>query len=80
MLERKDYNYAFDFLETIDNDIPQNFAWSHKYQKGGALTILRPLYWPGMTFYHNINTPLHGFYYCGNGKKNIDVLFMLEKM
>ncbi|XP_067009513.2 radial spoke head protein 9 homolog [Anabrus simplex] len=76
LLIRPDYNFALDFLDTIDIDIPEG-CWSHQFEMGGRLSILRSLYWPGMTFYHCVGTPEHGFMYTGNGRWNIDLPFML---
>lgn len=48
-----------------------------QYLRGGRLVILKSLYWPGMTFYHTLNSPHYGSLYVGHGKKNLDVPFMV---
>ncbi|XP_014600639.1 PREDICTED: radial spoke head protein 9 homolog [Polistes canadensis] len=76
LLTRPDYDYAIDFLDTVDLDIPQG-CWNLQLLMGSNLIILYNLYWPGMTFYHKLNTPHYGFLYIGNGKKNMDLPFMV---
>ncbi|EEB12068.1 protein C6orf206, putative [Pediculus humanus corporis] len=71
LLTRKDYNYALDFLDTIDLDIPKG-CWSVQEQRGGKLYTLKNLYWPGFMAYHVPNTKNWGFLYAGNGRKDID--------
>lgn len=76
LLTRPDYNYALDFLDSIDMDVPQG-SWNLQFLLGGRLIILHSLYWHGMTFFHKLNSPHHGFLYVGHGKKNLDLPFML---
>ncbi|KAK2579538.1 hypothetical protein KPH14_010840 [Odynerus spinipes] len=76
LLTRPDYNYATDFLDSIDLDVPQG-CWDLQLLSGCRLAILHSSYWPGMIFYHKLNTPHYGFLYIGNGKKNMDVPFMI---
>lgn len=76
LLVRHDYNYAIDFLDTLDVDIPVG-CWSLQITSGGTLVVLKSLYWPGMLVYHYINKPKYGFVYIGNGKKVLDVPFEL---
>ncbi|XP_012283732.1 radial spoke head protein 9 homolog [Orussus abietinus] len=76
LLTRPDYNYSFDFLDTIDTDVPEG-CWNLQFYLGGRLAVLCSLYWPGMAFYHKIDSPHYGSLYIGNGKKNMDVPFML---
>lgn len=52
LLTRKDYNWSYDFLDTIDCDIPLCKTWTLQQVNGDDIVILRSLYWPGMTFYH----------------------------
>ncbi|KAH0950962.1 hypothetical protein HN011_004420 [Eciton burchellii] len=75
LLTRPDYNYALDFLDSIDMDIPQG-CWDLQFL-GHHLAILHSLYWHGFIFFHKINTPHYGFLYVGHGKKNLDIPFML---
>ncbi|KAL1494608.1 hypothetical protein ABEB36_010180 [Hypothenemus hampei] len=77
LLTRQDYNYAMDFLDPLDIDIPEG-NWIIQIIEGDTLVLLKSLYWPGAIFYHFIKTPRHGFVYIGNGKKCIDLPFMLS--
>ncbi|KAF2882350.1 hypothetical protein ILUMI_23834 [Ignelater luminosus] len=77
LLTRVDYNYAFDFLDTIDTDIPKG-CWTIQQCAGGILTLVKSLYWPGMVIYHYVETPRYGFVYFGHGKKILDLPFMLN--
>lgn len=76
LLTRYDYNYALDFLDTIDKDIPKT-SWTLHIEHG-TIAILRSLYWPGMTFYQKINNSEHGSLYIGYGKRNLDIPHMLH--
>ena len=44
---------------------------------GGATVILRSLMWPGMVAFNVPCSPNNGYFYCGIGEKNSDLLFML---
>ncbi|XP_028137996.1 radial spoke head protein 9 homolog [Diabrotica virgifera virgifera] len=77
LLTKDDYNYATDFLDPIDNDIPEG-CWMIQITQSEDLVILKSMYWPGLIFFHNIKTPKHGFIYFGHGKKCLDVPFMLS--
>lgn len=76
LLVRPDYNYALDFLDTLDTDIPDG-CWSMQIVDGGRVVTLKSLYWPGTLIYHNIGTATYGYVYIGNGKKVLDVPFQL---
>ncbi|EFN81081.1 radial spoke head protein 9 homolog [Harpegnathos saltator] len=76
LLSRPDYNYALDFLDSVDMDVPQG-CWDLQFLLGGRLAILHSLYWHGMTFFHKLDSPHYGFLYVGQGKKNLDLPFML---
>ncbi|KAL6268639.1 hypothetical protein P5V15_001773 [Pogonomyrmex californicus] len=76
LLSRPDYNYALDFLDSIDLDVPQE-CWNLQCLLGGRLIVLHSLYWQGMTFFHRVNSPHYGFLYVGHGKKNLDLPFMI---
>ncbi|PSN37511.1 Radial spoke head protein 9 [Blattella germanica] len=76
LLTQQDYNYAIDFLDTIDIDIPEEQTWNIHTKLGGKVVILRNVYWPGMTIYHLVRSEYYGFFYAGIGKKNMDVPFM----
>lgn len=77
LLTRDDYNYAVDFLDPLDIDIPEG-SWIIQLEAGDSIVLLKSLYWPGLVFYHVLKTPKQGFAYIGNGKKCIDVPFMLN--
>ncbi|XP_063623961.1 radial spoke head protein 9 homolog [Cydia splendana] len=76
LLSRQDYNYSMDFLDSIDQDIP-NGCWNLSLEQTGSIAYLKSLYWPGMTYFHKIRTPDAGFLYIGNGRKNLDVPFLV---
>lgn len=76
LLTRQDYNYSMDFLDSIDQDIP-NGCWNLSLEQAGSVAYLKSLYWPGMVFFHKVKTPDAGFLYVGNGRKNLDVPFLL---
>lgn len=76
LLTRQDYNYSMDFLDSIDLDIP-NGCWNLSLEQNGSVVYLKSLYWPGMIYFHKIKTPDAGFLYVGNGRKNLDVPFIL---
>ncbi|XP_031341846.1 radial spoke head protein 9 homolog [Photinus pyralis] len=77
LLARIDYNYALDFLDTIDVDIPEG-CWILHVCAAGAVVIINSLYWPGMVFYHTVRTPNYGSVYFGDGKRSLDLPFMLN--
>ncbi|XP_014239149.1 radial spoke head protein 9 homolog [Trichogramma pretiosum] len=76
LLTRTNFNCTYDFLDTIDECVPPE-CWNLQIVQAGRLALLHNLCWPGMTFFHKINTPHHGYLYVGNGKRNLDVPFML---
>lgn len=77
LLIRDDYNYAMDFLDPLDIDKPEG-SWIIQISAGESIVLLKSLYWPGLIFYHFIKTPRYGFLYIGNGKRSIDIPFMLS--
>ncbi|XP_059055560.1 radial spoke head protein 9 homolog [Achroia grisella] len=76
LLTRQDYNYSMDFLDSIDQDIP-NGCWNLSLEQSDSVAYLKSLYWPGMMFFHKVGSPDAGFLYVGNGRKNLDVPFLL---
>lgn len=52
-------------------------SWSLQLEGAGQVCILRSLLWPGLTLYHVLMTPQHGYIYIGSGVKNLDLPFML---
>lgn len=79
LLTRVDYNYAIDFLDALDSDIPEG-CWTIHLVSGNTLSVLKSLYWPGMAIYHHIGTSKYGFVYFGSGKKVVDVPFLLDSV
>ncbi|XP_050302634.1 radial spoke head protein 9 homolog [Anthonomus grandis grandis] len=77
LLTRDDYNYAMDFLDPLDIDIPEG-SWIIQIAAGETLVLLKCLFWPGLVFFHVLKTRKHGFVYIGNGKRCIDLPFMLS--
>lgn len=77
LLTRDDYNFAIDFLDPLDIDIPEG-CWLHNLTSGEDMVVLKSLYWPGMFFYHFIKTPKYGCVYFGHGIKCMDVPFFLN--
>ena len=53
-------------------------CWSLQCDQGGTCAVLRSLQWLGLVAYHVPNTPNFGYFYCGTGEKNPDLLFMLQ--
>lgn len=76
LLTRQDYNYSMDFLDSVDQDIPSG-CWNVSVEQDGSVAYLKSLYWPGMAYFHKIRTGDAGFLYIGNGRKNLDVPFLL---
>lgn len=77
LLKRTHFNYTTDFLDTLDDIIPLSRSFIIKFERNNEIVIVKSLHWPGMIFYHQLNTALHGFVYFGMGKKNLDLLFTL---
>lgn len=75
--KRPNYNYAYDFLDPIDVDIPKHFAWSCQVVNTKRAACLRSLYWPGAVSYNILESPVWGFLYFGPAKRNIDIPFMI---
>ncbi|NXO03087.1 RSPH9 protein, partial [Rhinopomastus cyanomelas] len=76
LLEKADLDPSIDFLDSLEHDIPQG-SWKVQLEKGGTVVILWSLLWPGLTFYHILNTKQYGYMYFGTGEKNLDLPFML---
>ncbi|XP_061396139.1 radial spoke head protein 9 homolog [Musca vetustissima] len=74
--KRSDYNYPIDFLDSIDNVIPNGQSFSINLQRNERLVVIKSCLWLGMTFFHKIHSRKYGFLYIGDGKKNYDLLFM----
>lgn len=74
LTKREDYNYQTDFFDTVDDLVPAQ-GFSIKINDRG-ICLVRSLKWPGMILYHKLNTMYQGFFYFGNGRENLDLLFM----
>jgi radial spoke head protein 9 len=74
LLKRWNYDYATDMYDTLDDLVPAHFAITMDNRK--SVIFIRSLHWPGMQFYHKIDSKLFGFFYIGDGEKNFDILFM----
>lgn len=77
LIKRPDYNYSKDIFDTTDAIQPGDRAFALSVDNDRGLAFVRSLFWPGMMFFHKFNSRKHGFCYFGDGRKNMDVLFML---
>lgn len=77
LLTRQDYNYATDFLDTADRIVPEKETFSITMENDKSIVFVKSLFWPGMVMFHKCGTAKHGFCYFGNGRKNLDLLFMI---
>lgn len=76
LLKRQDYNYPIDFFDTLDSLDLDEKCFSKIIDEHHNIIFMRSLEWLGMVFYHKLGTKNHGFIYNGDGKKNLDLLFM----
>lgn len=76
LLKRPDFNYATDFLDTLDSVLPNNYQFAITTDRYNGIIFLKSLLWPGMIFCHKCGTNIHGFVYFGNARKNAELLFM----
>lgn len=67
---------AFDFLDTLEADIPLG-CWSLQPERGSGLVVLRSLNWIGFSSFHVPDSRKYGYLYFGTGEKNYDLPFML---
>lgn len=74
LLTRDDFNYAVDFLDTIDRDIPKGH-WSLHTDNDKKTVCLQSLLWPGTFFYAKINSGEFCWFYIGDGIRNMDLPF-----
>lgn len=77
LLKKPDYNYSKDIFDTTDAILPGDRTFSLNVDNDRGLVLVRSLIWPGMLFFHKFNSRKHGFVYFGDGRKNMDLLFML---
>lgn len=72
--KREDYNYQIDFFDSIyDLHPPKCFSFNVNDRD---VCLIRSLLWQGTTFFHKLNTKQQGFFYFGDGRKNLDILMM----
>lgn len=77
LLQRSDYNKSIDVFDTLDTMIPEKNSFSLVTDKYNGYVFVKSLHWPGMIFYHQLKSQKHGYAYFGNGRKNLDILFMI---
>lgn len=77
LMKRPDYNYSTDTFDTIATILPEGQSFSVNIDPDSGLSVVKSMYWPGMVFFHKLQTNAHGFCYMGNGIRNHDLLFML---
>uniref|UniRef100_UPI00358EBDB5 radial spoke head protein 9 homolog n=1 Tax=Myxine glutinosa TaxID=7769 RepID=UPI00358EBDB5 len=77
LLQKSKLDPSIDFLDSIEKDFPKG-CWSLQIEQGGRFAVLRSLHWIGLTFYHEMLAPNHGYAYIGFGEKNLDIAFMLS--
>eukprot|EP00828_Plagiopyla_frontata_P049446 TRINITY_DN9866_c0_g1_i1.p1 TRINITY_DN9866_c0_g1~~TRINITY_DN9866_c0_g1_i1.p1 ORF type:complete len:204 (-),score=31.73 TRINITY_DN9866_c0_g1_i1:105-716(-) len=75
-IERGDYLFKFDFLDSLDNDLPIG-AWSIQSDTSKTIVTLRNLVWTGYIGYHRTNSNIFGGVYFGQAIKNNDLPFLL---
>lgn len=76
-LEKSNLSPAFDFGDTLDEDVPTR-SWTIQYDQTFGTIVGKSLLWPGYVFYHVPESNIFGSYYAGNGTKNYDLCFMLR--
>lgn len=77
LLKRPSYNYATDFLDTLDAVAPPQHSNAVSLDRFVGLVFIKSLLWPGMLFFHKCETPMHGFVYFGSGRKNSELIFQI---
>lgn len=78
LISRDDYNYAIDFLDPLDIDVPEG-CWQIQITDDEESVILKSMYWPGLRFFHKLRSPKHGFLYLGYGNRSVDSAFQLSR-
>lgn len=74
LAKHDDYNYQTDFFDTIDDLIPEKCFSCQINDRD--MCLIRALNWTGVSFFHKLNSSRFGFFYFGNGIKDLDLLFM----
>ncbi|XP_050439768.1 radial spoke head protein 9 homolog [Adelges cooleyi] len=83
-----------DMIENETHVVPRGFLYklpngnivNAPYYKGcwapqiifNRYFVMHNLLWPGAVFFQDMNTGVHGFFYNGDGIKNLDLPFMLK--
>jgi len=72
----EDVFFKFDFLDPVCTDLPKG-CWSLQSDPSKTKVTLRSLLWPGYVAYHRANSKIFGGLYIGDGRKNVDLPFLL---
>ncbi|XP_053681050.1 radial spoke head protein 9 homolog [Anopheles nili] len=76
---RAECNLSMDVFDRLEVDVlPESKSYSLRKDDSGQVALLSSLHWIGMEIFHKANTPLYGFYYRGDGRKNWDLPFMVD--
>lgn len=70
------YHPAWDFLVPITSDMPKG-TWSLKLDSTVGVVTVENLLFPGSFFFHKLQSSLFGQFYIGDGRRNVDLCFML---
>jgi len=76
MMMTEDVFFKFDFLDPVQGDLPRG-CWSLQSDPSGTKVTLRSLLWPGYVSYHRAHSRIFGGLYIGDGRKNVDLPFLL---
>jgi radial spoke head protein 9 len=76
MMMTEDVFFKFDFLDPVSSDNPKG-CWSLQSDPSKCKVTLRSLLWPGYVSYHRANSKVFGGLYIGDGRKNVDLPFLL---
>ncbi|KAK9533413.1 hypothetical protein VZT92_008532 [Zoarces viviparus] len=69
-------NQTIDFPDVLMDDIPKG-SWSLPLECASNVWVLRSQLWPGLTLFHVPMAPQYRYVYIGDGKKDLDLPFML---
>ncbi|KAI8616197.1 hypothetical protein BC830DRAFT_1063664 [Chytriomyces sp. MP71] len=77
VLERaSNFDETIDIFDAISTDEPRG-VWTIQSERGGSVSLIRSLLWPGYVFYHTPTPAKWGGMYYGWGLKNHNIGFML---
>ncbi|KAI8622293.1 hypothetical protein BC830DRAFT_1090138 [Chytriomyces sp. MP71] len=77
VLERaSNFDETIDIFDAISTDNPRG-VWTIQSERGGSVSLIRSLLWPGYVFYHTPSPAKWGGIYYGWGLKNHNIGFML---